>query len=87
MLTHTYVKTYALMSAWASTTPHERSGCRHPCPAVHAHADDECAVPDCDEKLKSREECYSVTELPSKGPGERWVCWRHVRPDSGPLRT
>lgn len=86
MLTRTYTKTYAVMSAWASTTPHDRKDCPNPCPAVHAHVGDECAVPDCDHVLRSREECYSVTELPHEGPGELWVCWRHVRPDDGPIR-
>ena len=86
MLTRTYTKTYAIMGAWASTIPHGRRDCPNPCPAVHVHAGDECAVPDCDETLLPREECYAVTELSKDGPGEHWVCWRHVRPDDGPIR-
>lgn len=83
-LKHTYTKTYALMHPWAETTPHEHDPAS--CDAVHVHANDPCAVDDCRQPLKAREACYAVIELKHEGPGERWVCWRHVRPDKGPLR-
>lgn len=85
VLTRTHTKTYALMYAWASTTPHE---CDAPCDKLHAHVGDVCAVGDCDEHLRRNEVCYAVVELPDRTPagGEQWVCWRHVRPDDGPIR-
>lgn len=60
-------------------------------------ADDPCAVRDCQKPLLAGETCYAVTELdrvtgpPPQNPSgrvrerEQWVCWRHVRPDDGPL--
>lgn len=87
-ITHTYTKTYALMDAWASTTPRNRRNCADPCPAVHVHAWDVCAVPQCDKRLLPDEECYSVLQVQTTPDeaGEKWVCWRHVRPDDGPIR-
>jgi hypothetical protein len=40
-----------------------------------------CAVKNCGKPLRLREECYGVTQL------EGWVCWRHIRPDDGPIRV
>ncbi len=85
VLTRTYTKTYALMDAWASTLPWE------PCDKPgHNHSpmvDQPCAVEDCREPLKAREECYYVTQLGRDADDrEQAVCWRHVRPDEGPLR-
>jgi len=83
MIKYTYTKTYALLDPWAETLPWE-------C-ATHAHnpmANDPCAVEDCDELLRAGEVCYAVVELPRLPDGhERWVCWRHVRPDDGPIRV
>ena len=75
----THTKTYGLMHPWAQTTPHD-----HPaegCTAVHVHVGDPCAVPDCGKPLLANEACYAVIELPHEGPGENWVCWRHIHPD------
>lgn len=99
----TYTKTYALYGAWASTLPWDclarDTGCAH---TSHDHSpmvSDPCAEPQCDELLVANEECYAVTELegyvgpPPQDPNgrvrrrERWVCWRHVRPDNGPIRV
>lgn len=89
-ITVTHTKTYALMDAWASTLPWEclirDTGC---CSPTHNHtpmADDPCAVDDCDQSLLPRQECYAVTQLERDENGrEQWVCWRHVRPDGGPI--
>jgi hypothetical protein len=82
-MTHTYVKTYALMDAWAQSFPWDclirPTNC---CSPTHDHAvmvDDICAAPQCDEPLKDREACYRVVQV------EGYVCWRHVHPDDGPL--
>jgi len=84
VLTRTHTKTYALMNAWASTLPWEPCG-----KPWHRHtpmAGQLCAVGDCREPLKAREECYYVLELPTGEDGaEQAVCWRHVRPDEGPI--
>lgn len=71
----TYTKTYTLLDAWASTSPKERG---EPYPPME---DDPCAVESCQKPLRAREEVYAVTQL------EGWVCWRHVRPNEGPIRT
>lgn len=90
MITRTHTKTYALMDAWASTVPHDRLLCRGPipCDKGHVHAFDVCAAPQCTERLEPNEVCYAVTQLGRRpdGRGEQWVCWRHVRPDDGPVR-
>jgi len=102
-LTRTHTKTYVQMDAWAETIPWDcltrDTRC---CSATHDHdpmVGDPCAVGDCGEPLVDGETCYAVCELPSfVGPPPRspagrvrnrirWVCWRHVRPDDGPIRT
>ncbi len=66
----TYVKTYALMDAWASAFPRISDG--------------PCAV--CEEPILGKEVCYYVTQLDRDEDGnEQPVCWRHIRPDMGPL--
>ena len=96
----THTKTYALLTAWASTVPHDCKGCGKP----HFHAGDLCAVPRCQEPVLAGETVYSVTETggpdaPEPVPcqtnpalttadchhAEQWVCWRHVQPDRGPI--
>jgi hypothetical protein len=100
-LTRTHTKTYALLTAWASTLPHE---CADRTGHVHVHAGDACAVPRCGEPMPASETVYAVTEVgesdaPEAIPcrtnpaittadchhAEQWVCWRHVRPDDGPI--
>jgi hypothetical protein len=102
-ITRTYTKTFAIYGAWASTLPWNclarETGCIS---ATHDHSpmvNDPCAEPQCDELLAENEECYAVTELPSieapplQNPAgrvrrrEQWACWRHVRPDDGPVRA
>jgi hypothetical protein len=96
MITHTYTKTYAIMNAWASTIPwdcHVRdTGCVHP---THRHtpmANAPCAVAECAQPLRVDETCYAVVELPAAIGADgyshqQWVCWRHVRPDAGPIKA
>jgi len=84
-LTRTHTKTYALLDAWAETTPH---ACEPGCAKPHAHVGDECAAEQCDEPLLAHETCYAVTQLDRDTNGrEPWVCWRHIRPDHGPIRA
>lgn len=79
-----------VMGAWASTMPFDcnvRNSCRH---KSHGHtpmSGDLCGHPDCAEALLPYQEVYAVTELPRQPGqhGETWVCWRHVRPDKGPV--
>ena len=80
MLTCTHTKTYAELSAWASTLPWG-SGDHSPI------VGDLCAEERCDEPLLADEVCYAVTELPKAGEQQPWVCWRHVRPDDGPIKV
>jgi hypothetical protein len=89
MITRAHTKTFALMDAWASTIPHDRRDCEDPCPKPHVHAWDVCAAPQCNEHLLLNEVCYSVLQVqsPDTERGELWVCWRHVRPDEGPIRV
>lgn len=86
----TYTKTFNVLHPWAETIPWtclvRPSACIHP---THDHtpmANDFCAVEDCDERLRPDEVCYAVIELPRVEGRERWVCWRHVRPDDGPIK-
>ena len=88
MITRTHTRTYALLDAWAETLPWD-------CPnhAAHTHAhnptvNQPCAIVDCGEPLLARESCYLVTQLDRDEQGrEQYVCWRHVRPDDGPIRV
>jgi hypothetical protein len=84
VLTRTYTKTYALLDAWASTLPWQDCG-----KAGHRHSPlvgQPCAIQSCGQPLKAREECYYVTQLDRDECGnEQAVCWRHVRPDDGPI--
>lgn len=90
-LTRTHTKTYALMDAWASTIPWNCLVRATGCVAGPAHnhspmVNDPCAVDDCREPLRDGETCYAVTQLGRRPDGsEQWVCWRHVRPDDGPI--
>ena len=87
-LEHTYTKTYALMDPWAQTFPWDCLIRETTCVSTtHDHSPmvgDPCAVEGCGEPLRDREACYAVTQLKQEGPGEPWVCWRHVHPDEGP---
>lgn len=88
-----HTKTFALLHPWASTIPWDCLVRQTRCCAgpEHEHdpmANDPCAVPECAQPLLVDEECYAVIEL-KRGPDNRepWVCWRHVRPDEGPVRV
>jgi hypothetical protein len=91
-LTHTYTKTFELLDAWAETTPWDcrlrDTGCIS---STHDHApmaNQPCAIPACREALVAGEVCYAVTSLERLPNGhEPWVCWRHVRPNGGPIGT
>lgn len=89
----TYTKTFALLNPWAETTPWEclvrPTDC---CSPTHDHSpmvNDLCAVDGCAEPLLEGEVCYAVTELRRAPDGvhPQWVCWRHVRPDEGPIKV
>ena len=85
-VTCTHTKTYTLLDAWASTLPwtcnvQPTNNC---CSDTHDHspmAGDACALNECRKPLRQGEECYAVTQI------DGWVCWRHVRPDEGPVRA
>jgi len=82
--------TDAPLEAWGSTFPWtcliRQTRC---CSAIHDHipmVNDPCAIEDCREPLLVDQECYFVAEMPRDEYGrEQAVCWRHVRPDKGPL--
>lgn len=83
MISRTHTKTYVLLDAWASTTPVTREGWPN---WKGPRVGDVCAVDGCDEQLRADEECYYVTQLERREDGsEPAVCWRHVRPDDGPV--
>lgn len=85
----TYTKTFALMDAWAEKTPSaclvRDTTCRQDVHEHHPMVNDPCAVEDCAEPLLIDQTIYAVTHLPMVDGHEQWVCWRHVRPDDGPV--
>lgn len=90
----THTKTFVVLHPWAETTPWECLVRATECiSADHKHSPmvgDPCAVDDCDETLLAGEVTYAVIELDRSARlhadyGEPWVCWRHVRPDDGPI--
>lgn len=88
MLTVTRTKTYATYDgAWAETLPYPWDAPDH---VTGPRVGDPCCAPQCDERLRARETVYAVTALgredANPGRSEPWVCWRHVRPDDGPIR-
>jgi hypothetical protein len=88
----THTKTYALMDPWAQTIPWDclirDTNCCHPTHDHDTMANDLCAATGCGHLLLADEVCYYVTELPHDHTGrEQAVCWRHIRPDDGPLRV
>ncbi len=88
MITVTRTRTWELLHAWAETTPVPENEPGH---YKGARVGDLCTWPPCGEHFRPGETVYSVTEqdrsdaLP--GRTEPWVCWRHVRPDEGPLKV
>jgi hypothetical protein len=88
----TYTKTFELFDAWAETIPWDclirDTGCVS---STHDHSpmvNQPCAIDRCAEPLLRGETCYAVTQLERLPNGhEPWVCWRHVRPDDGPIRV
>lgn len=82
MIVRTYTKTFALFDAWAESTPLENDA-----PGGGPRIGDPCAGPGCDDHLRRDEVYYYVTQLERDAQGrEQPVCWRHVRPDKGPIR-
>jgi len=87
----TYTKTYEIFNAWAESTPWDclvrETGCVS---STHDHSpmvNQPCAIGRCGEPLLAGETCYAVTQLERGEDGhEQWACWRHVRPDDGPIR-
>jgi len=88
VLTRTHTKTYTLLDPWAQTDviPLDTPGLWG-----HAREGDLCCAEQCGETLVAGEVVYAVIELGRgdalPGRGEPWVCWRHVRPDEGPLKV
>lgn len=82
-ITRTHTKTYALMDPWANSTPWDPTTCRKPCNHTMPHAGDPCAVDDCRKPLLADEVMYKVTQMSQ----DDYVCWRHVRPDDGPIKV
>lgn len=95
-LTHTYTKTFTLLNAWASTTPADygdmpRVGdeCAVPSCTEHLRENEvvyaviETGGPDAPEPALCKSGPLTTAEC---GHAEQWVCWRHVRPDEGPIR-
>lgn len=88
----THTKTYETYDAWAETIPWDclirDTGCIS---STHDHspmANQPCAIAKCAKPLLPDETCYAVTQLERGEDGhEQWVCWRHVRPDDGPVRA
>lgn len=98
--TTTHTKTFVLLTAWASTIPHDCVDCG----GVHVHVGDLCAIARCRQPLLAGQTVYAVCETgdPDAPPAvpcetnpqlttaechhaEQWVCWRHIRPDDGPV--
>ena len=86
-----HTKTFTVLHPWAETVPWaclvRPTACIHP---THDHSPmvgDPCAA--CGEPLLEYEACYSVIEIRQAADARHppWVCWRHVRPDDGPVRT
>jgi hypothetical protein len=95
MLTHTYTKTYVRLHAWASTIPADHGDMPRPgdpcaVPRCTGYLRDnetvyaviESGGPDAPEPVPCRYGPYTTAEC---GHAEQWVCWRHVRPDDGPI--
>lgn len=100
-VTRTHTKTYVLLNAWASTVPWtcDTPGHTHspmvgdPCAVprcreqLQAHetvyAVTETGGPDAPEPIP----CTSDPSLTTAEchHTEQWVCWRHIRPDDGPI--
>jgi hypothetical protein len=84
-------KTTTALIPWAETLPWtclvEVTGCVS---KTHNHnplANQPCAIAACREPLLADEVCYSMIEMERDADGnEPWVCWRHVRPDGGPVK-
>lgn len=73
-------KIYPLMDPWAESTPISTGTNGGP------RVGDPCCVVHCDKTLQKGEVYYYVTELGRDTNGnEQPVCWRHVRPDKGPI--
>lgn len=88
----THTKTFELLDPWAETTPWTcRIAATECISQSHNHspmANQPCAIERCAEPLLPDEVCYAVTSLERLPNGhEPWVCWRHVRPDDGPIRA
>ncbi len=97
-ITRTHTKTFVLLNAWASTTPADygsmpRPGspcavprCGQPLKAHETvYAVTETGGPDAPDSIQ----CETDPTLTTADchHAEQWVCWRHIRPDDGPIVT
>lgn len=99
MIIRTHTRTWPLLNAWASTLPwtygegHKPMAgdpcavprCGEPLKAgEESYAVLESGGPDAPESVPCQFGPLMTAEC---GHAEQWVCWRHVRPDKGPLVT
>jgi hypothetical protein len=100
VLTRTYTKTFIQLNDWASTIPHECIGCGKPHAHVgDACAVPSCAAPLLAGQTIYAVIETGGPDAPEPAPcevnpnlttatchhAEQWVCWRHIRPDDGPI--
>lgn len=102
VLTRTHTKTFVVLNAWASTVPWKyrdrpttMAVVGDPCAVLRCrkpfidgevvYAVIESGGPDAPEP----QPCTTDSTLTTAdcGHAEQWVCWRHVRPDDGPIRV
>lgn len=92
----THTRTWPLLNAWASSFPWTDGDhsamvgapcavprCGEPLAAgEEVYAVLETGGPDAPESIPCR---YGPLMTLNCGHAEQWVCWRHVRPDAGPV--
>jgi hypothetical protein len=101
VITRTHTKTFTLLDDWAATIPHDCKGCGKPHVHVHdlcavpscggllhrgeqVYAVIQTGGPDAPEPVP----CEVNPQLTTADchHAEQWVCWRHIRPDDGPIK-
>ncbi len=95
MIVRTHTRTWPLLNAWASTLPYadtRKPTVGQPCAVPRCgeplKVDEEVysvlesGGPDAPESVPCNFGPHLTADC---GHAEQWVCWRHVRPDSGPV--
>lgn len=97
--TYALLDAWASTIPWDCLVREDTKCCAGPAHDHDPMVNDPCAVEGCDKLLLAGEECYAVTQFkrvtgpPPQNPAgrvrsrEQWVCWRHVRPDAGPVAS